>query len=456
MGRPTFIIDPQRLRDLRTEAGKTLLDVAKDIQAKLGMKHPSNDATLLSCYQRIERTGNTSRRRADALADIFEVTIEVLQGKGTPKPSDYLARITSLLREQFSTGTNEVLIRALEQSAGTSELNDESISLLAEDIADRIEAAQLGRNPSELAVLTEITGLPESELLKPANVRGHWLFIANGPGIHRTELVRGTSGVAWCVRDIVEAPPDSYGSDGSIRMFRDEPWFRLEIRRSSHPTNVIRIDFVRCDPSNGKGISWSRATWRERFLLERSLKEWAYDTANFVSDFDGRQSPTGDVRRLRLLVTEYGESPIRPTGRIVISGNLSEIPDRTFERFQCENLTHNLVLSWLAGDLKRSLAPFLAEHPQMCWSIGHCGQVTITLDEHKARKRPLLECYFGVKYRIRLVEEVGDNEFSPVPWRIKDVKQLCDEIQNMLDDPNEQSFIADEPRRAFEPCVAEE
>lgn len=224
MGRPTFIIDPQRLRDLRTEAGKTQLDVAKDLQAKLDMKHPSNDATLLSGYQRIERTGNTSRQRAEALADIFEVTIEVLQGKGTPEPSDYLARITSLLREQFSTGTNEVLIRALEQSAGTSELNDESISLLAEDIADRIEAAQLGRNPSELAELTEITGLPESELLKPANVHGYWLFIANGPGIHCTELVRGTSGVAWCVRDIVKDSLDSYGSDGSIRMFRDEPW----------------------------------------------------------------------------------------------------------------------------------------------------------------------------------------------------------------------------------------
>lgn len=456
MGRPTFTIDRQRLRDLRKEAGKTQLAVAKELHAMLGESYPSTDATLVTDYQRIERNGRTSRQRAEALADIFDVTIEVLQGKGTPEPFDYLAGIASLLREQFSSGANAALIRALEQSADTPEPSDESIRLFAEDVANRIEAAQLGRNPSELAELAEFTGLPESELLKPANVHGHWLVIANGRGIHVTKFIRGASGLAWCVSDIVKDRLDSPGSDGSIRMFREEPWFRLEIRCGAEPNDVIRIDFVRCAPSDGMGVRWARATWRERFVFEDSLRYWAYSTANFVTDFEGRQSPAGDVRSLRLLVIEHDGRTFCPIGRMVIFGHLNEMSDQTLENFRRENSTHALVLNWLTGDLKGSLAPFLAEHPLKCWSVNEGAGMVISLDEHKARKRPIQDCHYGTKYSINLVEEVGENQFARVPWRNKDVERLRQDIKKMLDDPDDGFWTVDEPRRTFEPYVAEE
>lgn len=457
MGRPTFTIDRQRLRDLRDESGKTLLTVAKELQEKLGKtNHPSTDATLISDYQRIERNGRTSRQRAEALAEVFGVTVEVLQGKGVPGPVDYIARISALIRERFSNGANEALVRALDRFADKGEPSDEAIFSLAEDIGRQIEAAQLGRNPAELAELAELTGLPESELLKPANVEGYWLVIVNGRGIHRTKLVHGAIAVIWEAREI-GGELHWRGSDGSVRMFRDEPWFRVELGRGLDRKDVIRIDFVRCAPTDGTGISWAKATWRDRFMFEDVFKSWAYSVANFVTDFDGHRSPAGDVRSLRLLVTEYERSTCRPTGRMVISGNLDELHAKTFESFSRENSTHALVQNWLIGDLKRALAPFFAEHPRQCWRVSRGDRrVVIDLDEHRARKRPILECHHGIKYCIDLVEEVAEHEFASVPWREKDVELLQQDLTKMLDDPDDRRWNSDGSRRTFEPYVTEE
>lgn len=456
MGRPTFTIDKQRLRDLRDESGKTLLTIAKELHEKLGKQnHPSTDATLTSDYQRIERTGRTSRQRAEALAGILGVTVEVLQGKGVPEPVTYLARISALLRERLSNGASVALVRALDRFADSGEPSDESIASLAKDIGRQIEAAQLGRNPAELAELAELTGLPESELLKPANVEGYWLVIVSGQGIHRTKLVHGATEVIWEAREIGEEL-HWRGSDGSVRMVCDEPWFRVEIDRGWDRKDVVRFDFVRCAPAEGTGINWVKATWRDRFMFEHAFKDWAYSVANFVTDFDGHRSPVGDVRRLRLLVTEYECSKFRPTGRMVISGTLDELHAKTFESFHRENSTHALVQNWLIGDLKLALAPFFAEHPRQCWRVSRgTRRVVIDLDEYRASVRPILDCHHGIKYSIDLVEEVAEHEFASVPWREKDVEYFQQDLTKMLDDPNDSRWTSDDPRRTFEPYVSE-
>lgn len=48
---------------------------------------------------------------------------------------------------------------------------------------------------------------------------------------------------------------------------------------------------------------------------------------------------------------------------------------------------------------------------------------------------------------------VGENQFSPVPWRDQDVKQLGEAINKMLNDPDDQVWRPDESRRAFEPYI---
>lgn len=453
MGRPTFTIDGQRLKELREGAGKTQLSIAKETHAKLGITHPSTDKTLESDYQRIERTGRTSRPRAEALAEILGITVEVLQGKCVPEPVDYVAGIAERLKERFLAPGNDMLVHALE---GTSEPSDGAMRQLAEVVSERIESAQLARNPADLAELTELTGMPESELLKPANVQGYWLVVANGACDRRTQLVRGTSDLVWHLREIAGDLLNAPGSDGSVRMFRDGPWFRVEIRPRANPNTHFRFDFVRCAPIDDKGIRWIKATLREFFDIQISFKRWAYSASNFVTDFEGRHSPFGDVRRLRLLVTKH-EGTWHPTGRMVVYGDLDKINDEIVEQFRRGNSVHAFVQERLIRDLKQSLAPLLAEYPQTCWSVRkNAGRVALDLDETKTRKRPIQDCHFGMKYRIDLIEEVGEREFTPVPWRDTDVDQLQDEIKEMLSDSNGRSWASNDPRRAFELYTEEE
>lgn len=456
MGRPTFTIDRVLLEDLREEAGKTQLAVAKEIHAQLGKKHPSSNQTLLSGYQRIERTGNTSRQRAEAIAAVFNVTVDVLQRKAPPDRVDYVANLAACLHRQAASGSNSSLLDALELAADTRTPSDESIKRLASDIAERIEAAQLARNPHELEELSSITGLSEAELLNPVNVHGHWIIVANGIGIHTTELIRGASSLVFRIAEIVGHRLQYRGSDTSILMRRDEPWYRLEIRRSAHADDVIRIDLARCDPTGGKGIRWAKTMGYDRFAFETGIREWAFSSANFVTDFDGKQSPSGDVRRLRLRVFEHGRGNRHPTGRMVISGNLDEMPEFAFENFRQENDTHSLVLQWLAADLLSSLAPHLAQYPRECWSVRSGGKVIIDLDELRARERPITERFFGARYSIELVEEVAENDYAHVPWRASDTERLGESIKQLLANPNDRAWTIEEPPRPFEPYSANE
>ncbi|MBN9696730.1 MAG: hypothetical protein J0L85_13125 [Zoogloea sp.] len=428
----------------------TQLAVAKELQGKLGIKHPSSDATLISDYQRIERTGRTSRLRAEVFAEIFKVPVAVLQGEAPPDSFDYLADLASLLRQRLLDHPGAALVQALKRSSGTQELTDEAIRNLAEDIGVRVEAAQLGRNPSELEELSVLTGLPQSELLRPVSVLGHWLVIANGPGIHCTEFILGALSLARRLEEILGNRLEQNTSDATIRMFHDEPWVRIEVRLSTARHEVIRIDCVRCDPMDKGGLRWVKATWRDRSFLESWLPEWAFSAANFVTDFGGHACPTGDVRRLRLVVTEHSGGVSRPAARMILDGGLDGMSDKLLEGFRQKNSTHALVMSWLAADLRGGLTPFLAEFPRECWSVSGGGSVSIFLDEAKAHRRIGLDGHFGIKYRIGLSEDMGKGKLVAVPWRRRDVDHLKGMVEKMIADLPSPSSAADIPRRLFE------
>lgn len=454
MGRPTFHLDGQRLRELRKDAGKTQAGIASELYARLSPTHKHSQETCIANYQRIERTGHTSRQRAQALADILEVPLEVLQGTALPEPIDYLANIAALLHKQFAAGAGDELVQALQRCAGTSIPDDGAIRILAEEIGAEIEAVQLGRNPDALADLIALTGLPEPELLRPANVFGHWLVIANGPHLHRTEFVWGVDRVAGYIQEILGDRWNDEGSDSSVRMHYEEPWYRLEIRCGMEGQDLFRIDIARCPPSDGTGIRWSTPSWLERSAFESSIRCWAYANANFVTDFEGRQTPAGDVRRLLLRVTEYADAFCRPVGHLIISGGLETMTDEDLDRTRRTFSSHSMAQGWLAKDLRDSLAPFLARHPRKCWSVGRNAGIEISLHEHLARLRPIQECHVGPKYHIALVEQIGVDEFRPVPWRTKDVEWLQQRIETLLDDLQSQRWTFDQPGPIFEPLKA--
>src|SRR5690606_17335040 len=127
-----------------------------------------------------------------------------------PDTGSYEQRIRDLLAEQLRQ-ENVALKSALDEACCDGS-EDETLASMARNVARRIEAAQLARNPGELAELSQLTGLSEGEILKPAHVDGHWLVVASGPVYTRTALVLGTAGVMTLIPEIVGTRLDEFGS----------------------------------------------------------------------------------------------------------------------------------------------------------------------------------------------------------------------------------------------------
>lgn len=465
MARPSFKIDSNLLRNLRERQNLTQCQFAEAIGI--------HEVT----YQNIERTGNTSRKTAKKIATHLKIEVDQLQqGIDYPDTADYLQAIEHSIRDALEHGNNAALEQTVQQvldsthnlSGSPEENRNNAIHYLAHDIATRIESVQLVRNKNEISNLIELTGLSETELLRPASVEGLWFINVSqswqqAPNTQPEEFNSDTKLVqraSWAIGSIRDAVKESlkfrdHCSDESVQLQQNGFWYQIEIK---HPWSrqKIRIDLVRCQP-DAKGLRWVKPSWRDEYLIREPLQDWARTNFNFVTDFDGTQSPSGDLRNLRLLLTEYEQNSNfahTPTGRMVISGNLGEMNDEWLASRKTEGQAHWIAQNWLTNDLKHTLAPLLADYPRECWSI---NGLTIDLNESRSkdRKRPVWENYFGTKYRIKLVEQVGENKFEPVPWREKDKKKLEESIEKMLADPNDPASATDEPRRTFLPYSGE-
>jgi transcriptional regulator with XRE-family HTH domain len=428
LARPTFKIVAKRLRSLREESPLTQLKVAKQAHAILGKSTKTDDATILSSYQRVERTGNTSKVMAAALAQVFETTVEILQGGDVPEDSaDVVARIEQQLREQKNSGNNLALLHAFAQHVKTYDRpidEDDCMREFAHDIGTQIEAAQIGQNLSEIARLVELTGW-SAEQLRLGGVHGHWLLLTSKMrGSRETEIVLGTSEVMYRIRKTAEEHMKWSESDGRISLRSSLPWFHVEIAHPRIPIWRCEFSFVRCKPEVN-GLKWVNPTWRDQFWLEEPLKEWAFSHANFFTGFDGEVMPD-DVRRLRFRVVERdakGEFQ-----RVAYSkGDLEELPEQVFQNFKAEGISHSLVINWLANGLARSLPPLLTSYPPECWSIriGTC-HIAILLDIPFSLVRANNELIYGngIKYSIDLVEETSPGVYQVAPWRDDSVAKV--------------------------------
>lgn len=423
MGRPSFKIDRKRLRDLREDKGLTQADVASELCKRLGIEQNEDSRTV--SYRRIEAQGKTSRKRAEAIAQILDVTLAELEGIVPPDTWSYENRILDLLAEQLRQ-ENVVLKSALDEACRAGSDPEDGLASMARNVARRIEAAQLARNPGELAELSQITGLSEGEILEPAHVDGHWLVVASGPIYTRTELVLGTAGVMTLIPEIVGKLLDDFGSDSRIRMHRASPWYQLEIDPLCGRFTTW-IDFVRCLP-DAKGLRWLKPSWRDVLLLEGSLLTWARSAANFVTGFDGSPTP-GDVRRLRLQVTEYNGEPGERISEQIVAGALEEISDEKLATAQEEGKSH-LVATWTLGTaLQEILEPHLSAYPSQCWEVAVTnGGCALSLwPTAGAPGEP-----YDLRYRIQLVEETAPGQFGEAPWRHKDREALKQRVEAWL------------------------
>ncbi|POR47095.1 hypothetical protein B0G62_12088 [Paraburkholderia eburnea] len=440
MGRPTFKIDQVRLRALREEQGLTQAMVAKKVAEQLGTP---DTQSLGRHYQRIEESGQTSTKYARALATVLDVSVPLLQGHENPDPPDYLRHIQGLLKEQLDTGTNHALQDLLEHHAKDDP--EQALAYLTEDVAERIEHVLLVRNPAKMANLMQLTGLSETDLLAPANVRGFWFLSVGSRILNCTEVVDGASAVSWRIGEIIAEYLNSWGSDSTVRMWHDKPWFRIEITRPRLRDRML-IDFTRCQP-DATGLRWIEAGWRDEFLLLPAIIDHAYKTADVVTDFSNKTLPS-DLHRLRLVVTEHEGMPCKELRRMVVRGRIDDMPESVKENFAKECSSRLLFVSWLTSGLRDALMPHLVAHPASHWYVSTCGAAAVEIKCEDPRF-PGAACA-ELRYRIMLVEEVGPRTFDRVPVRKSDLEQLQKHIEKWLAEGFSPA-ADDEPVPDFEP-----
>jgi transcriptional regulator with XRE-family HTH domain len=421
MGRPSFAIDHTRLRALREEKGLTQAALSTRVAQQMG--RPETDSRIRH-YQRIEETGQTSVGYATALATVLGVSVPLLQGLENPDPHAYLRYLQKLLAQQLATGENQALRDLLARHA--KEDKEKALDYLAEGIAERVEQVQLVRNPTMIADLVELTRLPESDLLAPANVRGFWFLSVKSHIMNCSEVVDGVSFLNYRIGEILQAYLASHRNDSTIRIWHDRPWVRMEICRPRVRDRML-VDFTRCQP-DASGLRWIAPSWCDEFFLEPGLITHAYANADVVTDFSGRTAPA-DYGRLRLVVDEHNGTYEKALRRMVVDGGVSQMPDYIKENFARDSSTRVLFMDWLTKGLRTALMSHLAAQSALGWHVRvYGGAVEISLRD--PRNRGII--YAELRYRITLAEETGAGKFDTVPVRDKDLDELRQNIEDWL------------------------
>lgn len=452
MARPSFKIDPTRLRSLREESNLTQLQVAKKVHCLLKKKDDTDEQVILNVYQRIEHTGKTSKKTAHAIAQAFNVSVEMLQGNATPEePEAIISKIKRQLLEQRDSANNHTLLEALKKHFAEYEpqLDEEYMFReFAEDIAKQIEAIQIGHDADEIARLMAITGWSERQLKELGAIDGYWLLLERSRVAHETVLARGMSEVMYKIQDsFAKNHLYLHRGDISITFVRSLPWIHIEI---THPTQSLlncKFSFVRCKP-NANGFKWVNPTWRDMYWLD-NLKDWAFRHATFLTDFDGNHYPR-DVCNLRFEIQEINRT--NRTRRIAHSkGRLEELPEEVFKRFKAEGDSHHLVIGWLTSGFAESLAPYLSKFPSEYWEIRKGdGQISIHLEIPYRLMRTYKEQTYDIRYIIKLVEEVSVGKYRSVPWPDSSVEEVSSKLKERAfktdDDPAEVLRFIDLPQ----------
>jgi len=451
VARPSFKIDPVRLRSLREESKLTQLEVAKQadhiFRKSRKIQKPVDEMHVLRHYQRIEEKGKTSKVMADALAKVLGSTVEILQGGDVPEDSaDFVSRIEQQIREQKESGNNLALEKALDQHIKTYDSpidEDDCIRDFAMDIGTQIEVAQIGQNSNEITRLAKLTGWSETQLRQPGGVHGHWLLLTSVHGSRETELVLGVTAVIHRIQETFEKWAKWNESDVRITLNRSLPWFHVDITHPLITHRRCKFSFVRCQPEVS-GLKWVNPHWRDTFWLEEPLTEWAFSKTNLFTDFDGKSRPD-DVRQLRFRVQERDSKGVFQ--RVAYSkGYLDELSEEIFQNFKADGNSHALVINWLAGGLARSLAPHLTAYPPECWTIraGTC-HIAILLDipYRLVRENPELIYCNGIKYSIDLVEENSPGIYRDAPWRDSSVAEVCSQLEKYVFEKYDESEAED-------------
>lgn len=433
MARPTFIISTTRLKDLRLEAGLTQRQLAIRVNQALHPSSAISDDTLVTHYQRVERTGRTSRQRAQALANALGVDLGVLQGDPPEEePVDIVDTVRRQLTSQLESGRNKVLANLYAKVVS----DGEDLEYLAREISSDIEVAQLGGLQDEMARLCSLTGWSVGQLEQQAYVHGHWLVQARLPGSRQTSIVLGWHEVMRLVRDACQQGIDGSHDACVISLRKSALWYHVEARHARTSAFNCHVGFVRCHP-DPQGVRWRNPNWKDKHWLEESLRLWSYESVNTVVDFDGLPRPR-DLRRLRFLVEAFDcREPVQAR-QALARAELDAQREDTLARFAIEGQAHQAMLRWLSQAAYEGLVPHLkSSAPSDCWCIAARGSAVEVAPSNRlpyARYRKLQDTngLLGTSFSICLVEEDADGTFHRVPWSKPSIEGCAQFMRDLL------------------------
>ncbi|QWL62047.1 hypothetical protein HQ399_07190 [Aeromonas jandaei] len=434
MGRTSFVINPERLKGLRVESGMTQEMLMSKAYKILGRSPEAAPKTLIGHYQRVEKNGHTSKALANALAQVLETTVEVLQGKDTPESYHYIDKLVKQLKAQLELGNNQALNNELSewQSKYNNQCPDmnEDIYDFARDLGIQIELAQLIGQEDELIKLQDITGWSSEQILNPANVHGHWFVRKTVMNSISTSLEYGLGEIMWEVRDVIKKVGHFYTDDLRVSVKHAYPWIHIDLihpRISDfHKTTFI---FSRTLPKPD-GLKWVSPSEADKWMLSE-LDRIAFDEANFVTLNDGFIYPS-DIKNLRLKIIEITD---HAKSRIAYSeGWLTDQEDSVFESFLASGRAHYWIVNKLTGGLAEGLRAHLNHLPEVSWKVdANNGRITLTCDSWKlsAEKRAKLG-FYDLSYTISLVELMPDGSYRAAPWSKKGIEDAANNITRQL------------------------
>lgn len=310
MARTGIQLHSATLKELRESRTQEEMGIA--IRESCGQKFDSkkHDAlafkrAALTTYQRIERTGKTSPKTAQTLADYFHVSLKALMGE---EPIDGMERVIGTLNKQHESGHNvkfnyeyakTLTSRPWEVKEGDPlpphQIKPKWRLQFASAIGMRIETAQWHLNPSELSALASITGVSEGDLLKPVYVRDFWWATSSFEQNRIGQVVSGNP--SSLISDVFKQHPQFSHDITTIHLSKKSYAYRFDLTIFDPKTKEQYLpqwlEFTPCTPDKDNGIRWLTPNPRKHDQHKKWCAEVALRHAHSVYDFDGEHLPKG-------------------------------------------------------------------------------------------------------------------------------------------------------------------